>query len=1033
MGSDANRCLTTVTSLSVNERILKGDASLDTVTHTATFCERIAGFLKYQQIDYAVDMWNMDQVGLRPPLRRYIHAWAVAILVCIVMVLPTGLILPFEARNNLSVFQSSLPVLRHTSEVTPVSPFASLPRSTPSEGLALSDASRSPALGIPVGSAPEDVAYDSGRGELFVANTDSANVSVISDVTNTVADSIYVSNPDALAYDSGKGEIFVAAIGHSDVSVISDTSNTVVTTVNTSSESMGIAYDSARGEVFVTHYFSNAVSIINDSTNSVVETINVGYAPIGLAYDSSKREVYIANSASGNVSVISDSTNTVVASIGVGSEPYGVTYDFGRGEIFVANGGSDNVSVISDVNNTVIHTIALAGEPSKMAYDENRGEVFLSNGSGTTSVINDSTNVVATNVRVGSDPLGLVYDSGKVEVFVANSGSNNVTVINASLPFSAAAEANPTSGPAWLDVSFVATAAWGDGLYSYLWTFGGGNTSRLQDPTLVFEIPGSYQASVVIMDTAGNKATSNTVWVNVSHPLPFTATMSGSKSSVAVGEPTWLNTSMVGGVSPFTFIYSLPSSTAGCVNSAGPSIKCTPTRANRTFNVSVLVTDAYGATVNATSSNVIITPVSLMVSSSLTSVNVGQPVVFNTTTSGDATTLTYSYAYPTPAGCVASTGPSITCTPQEPNWSFAVTVEVTDTYGNVWNATSPTVTTAPVSATLSAPLTSVDVGQSVVFATVTSGEVTTPSYAYSYPTFAGCAASTNSSETCTPTAAGNFTVTVHVADAYKNTWNVTSATVRVFPALTASVTVSNATLWLGDTVFISGLAGGGLAPYTYNFTGLPPGCVAQGTDQIGCFPTESGNYTIHFIVRDANAWSNSATQTLSITFDFIIIAPSNAAAGQMVVIRVDSAPGVGKLSYTYSNLPPGCISQDTPTLNCTPTEPGKYQIGVTVKDQGGHDAFHTFELDVSPGSTKTPTTNGFLGLSGDLGYVVVGVVAAGVVIALALVRRRFKASTVGSNSESDAYAEYRGALTDAEREQIATVNGEESDPAEDIF
>ncbi|EQD49409.1 40-residue YVTN family beta-propeller repeat-containing protein, partial [mine drainage metagenome] len=58
---------------------------------------------------------------------------------------------------------------------------------------------------------PYAVAYDSGRGELFVADQLSNNVSVISDANNTVVATVPVGiGPWAVAYDPGKGEVFVA-------------------------------------------------------------------------------------------------------------------------------------------------------------------------------------------------------------------------------------------------------------------------------------------------------------------------------------------------------------------------------------------------------------------------------------------------------------------------------------------------------------------------------------------------------------------------------------------------------------------------------------------------------------------------------------------------------------------------------------------------------------------------------------------------------------------------------------------------------
>src|SRR2546422_11739630 len=76
---------------------------------------------------------------------------------------------------------------------------------------------------IPVASFPAEVAYDSGKGEVFVTNYVDDTVSVISDVTNTVVATVSVGRcPWGVAYDSGKGEVFVTNHIVETVSVISD-------------------------------------------------------------------------------------------------------------------------------------------------------------------------------------------------------------------------------------------------------------------------------------------------------------------------------------------------------------------------------------------------------------------------------------------------------------------------------------------------------------------------------------------------------------------------------------------------------------------------------------------------------------------------------------------------------------------------------------------------------------------------------------------------------------------------------------------
>ena len=119
------------------------------------------------------------------------------------------------------------------------------------------------------------------------------------------------SEPYGIAYDSAKGELFVANHNSGWVSVISDSTNAATASVPVGSEPFGITYDSAKGKVFVSNYGANSVSVISDSTNAIVATVKGLNGPQSLAYDSAKGEVFVATpgpvtSPTSTVSVISD-------------------------------------------------------------------------------------------------------------------------------------------------------------------------------------------------------------------------------------------------------------------------------------------------------------------------------------------------------------------------------------------------------------------------------------------------------------------------------------------------------------------------------------------------------------------------------------------------------------------------------------------------------------------------------------------------------------------------------------------------------
>jgi DNA-binding beta-propeller fold protein YncE len=285
-----------------------------------------------------------------------------------------------------------------------------------------------------------NLAYDSGKGEIFVQNgIEYSQIQVISDSTDQVLTTISTSlqvdeSNNGIVYDSGQGEIFASSgnagygVGPA-ITVVSDSSNTIVATLTPSSPGSGygfpgqpgqMAYDSGKGEIFVTdnNGYATEVYVISDSDNTVLTSIGVGGGLEGLVYDPGTSEVFVAYSGveglPGGIAVISDSTNAVVTTINVTASA--LAYDPSKAEIFAYD--YNTVSVISDSTNSVVATITGITEGlTNMAYDSGKGEIFAGG-----QVISASTNAVVSQLPIGVSGQ-VVYDSGVGETFaVTNIG-----------------------------------------------------------------------------------------------------------------------------------------------------------------------------------------------------------------------------------------------------------------------------------------------------------------------------------------------------------------------------------------------------------------------------------------------------------------------------------------------------------------------------------------------------------------------------------------------------------------------------------
>ncbi|MCI4321556.1 MAG: hypothetical protein L3K05_04535, partial [Thermoplasmata archaeon] len=73
--------------------------------------------------------------------------------------------------------------------------------------------------------------------------------------------------------------------------------------------------------------------------------------------------------------------------------------------------------------------------------------------------------------------------------------------------------------------------------------------------------------------------------------------------------------------------------------------------------------------------------------------------------------------------------------------------------------------------------------------------------------------------------------------------------------------------------------------------------------------------------------------------------------GRAVTLEVTESPNGGNLSYSYSGLPTGCASQDTPALVCVPTAAGSYPVLVRIAGAAGFAATARTTLDVNAAPT----------------------------------------------------------------------------------
>ncbi len=460
---------------------------------------------------------------------------------------------------------------------------------------------------------------------------------------------------------------------------------------------------------------------------------------------------------------------------------------------------------------------------------------------------------------------------------VAATGTTSLEVTVNADPTQAPPKPSTSAADVGESVTFTAEGSGGSGGGAYVWTAASGlNCTASTGPTLscVPDATGTFAVSYVWTDSDGLVAKgSTTLEYEVGSP-PTIGTPSANVTSADVGESVTFTEKATGGAGTLSYAWhGLPTGCAGTT----ATIVCAPDAAVVGATITVTVGDENGY--NATSGTLVFTvfgmPTVAPPMANRTAIDVGQTVTFTASGAGGAGQYTYAWTAPAGLTCTATDGPELNCTAAA-SGNFAVSVSVRDMDGGVSTvATSApeAVSALPSVTALTASRTSADIGQKLTFtATYTAGSGHDKlTWTVSPSTGLGCAASTTAVLSCTPTAAGSYTVEVVVTDGNGGSSparSVAAYTIDTLPA--ATLTVSPSSLLEGHAVTFTAVVTGGAGKLVYNWTGLPGGCTATNqTLVLTCKPSGSGSFLVVFTITDANKGSGAANTTLDVRAAFL--------------------------------------------------------------------------------------------------------------------------------------------------------------------
>ncbi len=187
--------------------------------------------------------------------------------------------------------------------------------------------------------------------------------------------------------------------------------------------------------------------------------------------------------------------------------------------------------------------------------------------------------------------------------------------------------------------------------------------------------------------------------------------------------------------------------------------------------------------------------------------------------------------------------------------------------------------------------------------------------------------------------AGNYTINVTVRDRLGDLATASLKLVVEPDPLLATPTANRSSADVGQAVAFSVIASDGSGGFTYNWSGLPTGCVPAGALATCGAIGPVRNYSIYVSASDSNGFTAfSAALAFEVFVDPTVVGLRSVApavdAGELFTLAATTSGGAGQETFTWTGLPSGCASTSS-TATCTAPPATTLHPAVAVTDGNG--------------------------------------------------------------------------------------------------
>ena len=725
------------------------------------------------------------------------------------------------------------------------------------------------------------------------------------------------SDPIGFAFDPSRGILFSALLGDGSIAFVDLASGEVVGNVSLPGHPYGLVYDGGNDRLYATN--GSGIFEFNGTTGSVIAFLPIHWGVTPIIIDPLTNSLLTADSGNNSIYTVNITQFRLVGQFptgtnGAGYNPQALLYDPGSRQVYAADYGNGSVSVIDARTyqlNSTTPQIDVGGYPNSLALNPFRHEIYVSScqpfGS-RVCALSDTNGTLANLTFPNSVPGWVAYDPSTQHLLIYNNndslhlvnGTNDrglgyVSMVTSYL----GGTFDPMNG-----FDYIATPALG-GVCSIPGRVTVVNPAP--NPKFVDTLPAGDGPSQVAYDSADER-----VFVTNYCSNSVTVINATSDSVVQSNLPV--------GSEPYGIAYDSLNDTIWIANYNSQNLTV--------LNGSSLATVH---TINL--------PLGFPYDLALDPITHS---AFVSDLSGNAVTVVNATTYSI-SGSSVPVGTSPQGLVYDPQNGDVYVANGGSNNVTVINATNRSVVGSIATAGGTTALT-MDPADHLVIATDAGG-----SRIVVIDTLSGLA------EIPSLPASGQPQGLVYVpTDDQIDVFNFGASAIDILANTPdpTNFTASPARAEVGNSLALSATTSNGTPPYTFSYSGLPPGCVSANSPVLVCTPASPGEFAVTLTVTDSAGYFGSATVNVSVwaRLGSGTISTTSPAIdlGMTSIFALSGYGGVPPLTYSFAGLPSGCVSSNVAALACTPTLTGDFVVVGTVTDELGVTMVAATDLVVNP-------------------------------------------------------------------------------------